>query len=590
MDRPAAIIRWWGFRDDPSYDDLFRLMTEHTDWVEPWAALDLVHAPDTPWADPDTSDPGRHYPLRDADDAERYLALPMPEIASDVSEYFRLKEQVGDRGVVVAALGNNPGGQVSGLFGSEQFAMMSLTDRDVLHRLMARHQETLLRLIDFLVDRGIGPYFNIFGQEMVAPPLHGRPDFVDFNVRYDRPIADRIHAAGGRLNVHCHGGVKSVIDCFAELGADVFHCFEAPPMGDITPAEAKQALRGKVALEGNIQIGDMYEKSPDEIRAQTEALIRDCFDDRRGLAVTPTASPFMPGRGRDCYPQYAAMVETVVNASCNQTCMGYARTQRSCRRLSRKEANGMREDTLTILSRPWGTMAVREWAGDVPTYLFLHGMGCAADDWELLRPHLPESAQTLAPDYPGHGDSDAPATPFAMAGLVADTLALIEASGLSNLILVGHSLGGMVGIEVAYRSRAVTALVLIEGWTNSAAWSAFAHRDHHYGGLDAAAVAAIEARSRQVRERVPRALLDPFWQSVCSFDGFQMLSRLEIPVTEIYGTAGRREDTMNRLAIPENPHIELRWIEGAGHFLLHERPAEVAGMCHGVRQSIVKGQ
>ena len=82
-------------------------------------------------------------------------------------------------------------------------------------------------------------------------------------------------------------------------------------MGDVTPAEVKQAWRGQIALEGNIQIADMYEKRPGEIRAQVEALIRAGFDDRRGLAISPTASPFMPGRGADCYPQYAAMVDAV---------------------------------------------------------------------------------------------------------------------------------------------------------------------------------------------------------------------------------------------------------------------------------------
>jgi hypothetical protein len=308
MDRPAVIIRWWGFRDDPTYNELFHLMTELSDWVEPWGAGGLVHNPALPWA----QDEDRRRPLRDADEAERYLELPEPEVGGDVSDYFRLRDNVGERGIVLASLLNNPAGHVSGLFGSETFALMSITHRDLLHRLAQRHQRTVLRLLDYLIAHGVGPYFNIFGQEMVAPPLHGRQDFIDFNVRYDRPIADRIHDAGGRLNVHCHGRVKSVIDCFPELGADVFHCFEAPPMGDITPAEAKAALRGQVSLEGNIQIADMYERSPAEIRAQTEALIRDCFDDWRGLAVTPTASPFMPGRGADCLAQYKAMVDAVV--------------------------------------------------------------------------------------------------------------------------------------------------------------------------------------------------------------------------------------------------------------------------------------
>jgi hypothetical protein len=308
MDRPAAIVRWWGFRDDPSYDDLFRLMTEQSDWVEPWGAGSLIRHPEIPWAGED----GRRRPLRDAEDGERYLALLPAEIGGDVSEYFRLQEAVGERGIVLASLGHNPAALVACRFGSEQFAMMSITDRDLLHRLIRRCRDELLQLADYLLERGVGPYFNICGEEMVAPPLHGPKDFVDFNVQYDRPIAERIHAAGGRLNVHCHGGVKSIIDCFPELGADVFHCFEAPPMGDITPAEAKDALRDKVALEGNIQIADMYEKTPDDIRAQTEALIHDCFDDRRGLAISPTASPYMAGRGMDCYPQYAAMVETVL--------------------------------------------------------------------------------------------------------------------------------------------------------------------------------------------------------------------------------------------------------------------------------------
>jgi len=31
MDRPAAIIRWWGFRDDPTFDRLYPLMTAHAD-------------------------------------------------------------------------------------------------------------------------------------------------------------------------------------------------------------------------------------------------------------------------------------------------------------------------------------------------------------------------------------------------------------------------------------------------------------------------------------------------------------------------------------------------------------------------------
>ncbi len=99
------------------------------------------------------------------------------------------------------------------------------------------------------------------GEEYLVPPLHGPTDFCDFNVRYDKPIIDLIHDAGGRVHIHCHGSVKRVMAGFLDMEVDVLHPFEAPPMGDITPAEAKEVIRGRVCYEGNIQIHHMYEHS-----------------------------------------------------------------------------------------------------------------------------------------------------------------------------------------------------------------------------------------------------------------------------------------------------------------------------------------
>jgi len=41
----------------------------------------------------------------------------------------------------------------------------------------------------------------------------------------------------------------------------------------------------------------MYRCPPEEIRQETLALIRDAFDDHRGLTVCPTPSPYMRGKG-----------------------------------------------------------------------------------------------------------------------------------------------------------------------------------------------------------------------------------------------------------------------------------------------------
>lgn len=153
MDRPAVVIRWWGFRDDPSLADLFRLMQERADWVEPWDPSLLVRAPDVSWHREADAHGRKTYPLNGAEDAERYLAQPLPEVGGDVSGFFRLRQEVGDRGIVLVALGGNPAGSVAGLFGSETFALMSVDARDLLHRLMQREQEIKKRIVRFLIGQ-----------------------------------------------------------------------------------------------------------------------------------------------------------------------------------------------------------------------------------------------------------------------------------------------------------------------------------------------------------------------------------------------------------------------------------------------------
>ncbi len=132
---------------------------------------------------------------------------------------------------------------------------------------------------------------------------------------YDRPLMDMVHNAGGYVHVHCHGSVKKVLRHFLEMDVDVLHPFEAPPMGDITPSEAKERIRGRMCFEGNIPIHLMCEADPDDIRRMTEKLIEEVFDDCRGLIVSPTASPYIRGRGEECFPRFKAMIDAVLSVN-----------------------------------------------------------------------------------------------------------------------------------------------------------------------------------------------------------------------------------------------------------------------------------
>ena len=340
MDRPAVYTRTFYPADDPTYDRLKAYMAEKSDLKGGWSvtlsprktsASTEPHSEDferivtvlhTPRGDLTAShlrslkgQPGLHeqYFIKDRKDAETFLSLPPREVDSDAEAFHTAVREMGDAGIVEACFGGmNPAGTVAELCGSENFAMMSVTDRDILEALLDRICQERLRAVDWMLDHEIGPYFDTVGEEYVVPPLHGPADFRDFNIRYDKPWSRRIHEAGGRLHVHSHGPLRSVLEGFVELGADVLHPVEPPPMGDVTAKEAKEILRGKVTIEGNIQIADMYETTPEAIRQQTEALIADAFDDRRGLIVSPSASPYLRGLGEEAFARYEAMVETVI--------------------------------------------------------------------------------------------------------------------------------------------------------------------------------------------------------------------------------------------------------------------------------------
>jgi len=74
----------------------------------------------------------------------------------------------------------------------------------------------------------------------------------------------------------------------------------------------RSSIARSLCLEGNIQIAHVYEHTPEQVREETEALIRATFDDHRGLIVSTTASPYIRGQGEACFEQYKAMIDTAL--------------------------------------------------------------------------------------------------------------------------------------------------------------------------------------------------------------------------------------------------------------------------------------
>ncbi len=231
---------------------------------------------------------------------------------------------------------------------------------------------------------------------------------------------------------------------------------------------------------------------------------------------------------------------------------------------------------MATISMSWGEMAYLDSGSSTPPLLFLHGTGCDASDWMSVTEKLPRNQRCIALNFRGHGESRVPIESFTLGSLAEDVEHLANHLNLHELVIVGHSLGGMVAMEVARRSSCVSGLVLLEGWTSlSAAGSAF-DTGRFYGSLSQAMIAQIQRKAEATRDRFQAEIWHGFWESVKNFDAYAYLQHTRVPILEVFGDMGRNDLTEAKLRIPSNPHIRWVWVPNAGHYLPHECPTKVA--------------
>ena len=110
-------------------------------------------------------------------------------------------------------------------------------------------------------------------------------------------------------------------------------------------------------------------------------------------------------------------------------------------------------------------LRVRHGGSGEPVLLLLHGLGATSDVWNGWRSVLATEwpGRWLAPDLPGHGGS-APSPTYTFDGLASAVAEVVEDG--SSTVVLGHSLGGVVGLALARRMpvRAVVGLGIKVEW------------------------------------------------------------------------------------------------------------------------------
>lgn len=214
------------------------------------------------------------------------------------------------------------------------------------------------------------------------------------------------------------------------------------------------------------------------------------------------------------------------------------------------------------------------------TLLCIHGAGFTGAVFDPMRAAFPN---LVAPELPGHGDSAAARD--ASVESFADAVVAQAARTGDDVVLCGHSLGGVIALEIALRRPAwLRACVILGGGSHLAVAPAILE------GLERDFEATVSRLASYMwAERTPERLayVERSMRSVgaaqvladfraCdAYDASGRLGEIDVPLLALTGERDKMTPPVQARELADRvPHGRARILSGAGHMLMHEVPAD----------------
>ena len=262
-------------------------------------------------------------------------------------------------------------------------------------------------------------------------------------------------------------------------------------------------------------------------------------------------------------------------------------------------------------------MHYSDWGNaSAPPLILVHGGLDHSRSWDEVARALRTNFHVIAPDLRGHGDSEwARGSSYSQADHVYDLTGLIEQAGLDKVAIVGHSMGGMVSLTYAGTfPDQVSRLAILDGvirfpaqkikpieeriaeWVGDLDKTA-RRKLHRYASV---AEGAERMQGRNTRLTQGQAMhlatyalkqdadgsfgwkFDPYLRARAPYrlsleDHQALWSRIACPTLLVSGSDSFLPDPETLGVLQHFRQAELVKIAGAGHWLQHDKPAEVIG-------------
>lgn len=227
-----------------------------------------------------------------------------------------------------------------------------------------------------------------------------------------------------------------------------------------------------------------------------------------------------------------------------------------------------------------------------PELLFVHGWCC---DRTAFRPQFEHFARTSAVtsvDLRGCGESDHPDDGYGIPDFAEDLAQFCVEVGIEKPVIAGHSLGGMIAVELAAQQPSLpAALVLVDPGpidplpTTVEFFEEFVEQLEGPTGEDVRRlyVADMGARDPELAQwivdlmcSVPLPIAAAVIRGVIAWNGVEAFARCTVPVLLLRSDLGEDPDALRLRRI--KPDLQVGITVGAGHFHQLEVPDQVNAM------------
>lgn len=190
----------------------------------------------------------------------------------------RLRKELKDEVFVKTCIDSAPFSAAATLLGPEEWMVNLLDEPELCHQFLEITTESVIRY--GLAAAKAGAHGLAFGDS--AAGLMSRVMYEEFALPYAKRAIKAFHEQTGLpVFYHVCGNTGHILDLMVETGAD---CIEIDSL--VSMEAAREAARGKCAVEGNVSTIETFLKgTPEDVRREAYGIL-DLYGNRGGLILS----------------------------------------------------------------------------------------------------------------------------------------------------------------------------------------------------------------------------------------------------------------------------------------------------------------